>query len=302
MKRLDTHALACLCALITEGHVSRAAQRMGMGQPAMSEMLARLREVFNDPLLVRTREGMVPTARALEAADKAWQALKLIEGAQRGPGGDVGSGRAELRIIAVNSLAFSLLPSVVLQLRTSMPHLQVTIRPGDVRQTRELLEADECDLMIGYPPVVSGGLHVSTLYRYKLCCVVRQDHPEIRKTISLEQFVKYPHVAFGAGAIPVSTIEMAVEKGLRQRDLSRTVAVRVPDLLISPAIVADTDYVAVLPEPLARRFEGMLRLNILPPPLPLPEPQILMIWHERSHRDLDLSLIRRQIRMIAKRQ
>lgn len=63
VKRLDTHALECLCALVAEAHVTRAAQRMGIGQPAMSEMLARLRETFDDPLLVRTRQGMTPTAR-----------------------------------------------------------------------------------------------------------------------------------------------------------------------------------------------------------------------------------------------
>lgn len=300
MKRLDTHALACLCALVAEAHVSRAAQRIGVGQPAMSEVLARLREAFKDPLLVRTRQGMAPTARALDIAEKARQALHLIDAALTGADGDIATRDVELRIVAVNSLAFSLLPRVVQQLQNAIPHMLITIRPGDVRLTRELLEADECDMVIGYPPVVSGSLHASTLYKYKLCCVVRQDHPEIKNSISLKQFVAYPHVAFGAGALPVSTIETVVDKGLRRRGLRRTVAVRVPDLLISSAIVAETDYVAVLPEPIARRFKDMLGLTILPPPLPLAEPRILMIWHERSHRDQQHSWVRRQIRLLAK--
>ncbi len=155
-------------------------------------------------------------------------------------------------------------------------------------------------MVIGYPPVVSGSLHVSTLYKYKLCCIVRQNHPEIRNSISLKQFVAYPHVALAAGALRISTIEMAVEKALRERRIRRTIGVRVPDLLISSAVVAETDYVAVIPEPIARRFKTMMGLTILAPPLPLPDPKILMIWHERSHRDPQHRWSRRQIRLLAR--
>jgi DNA-binding transcriptional LysR family regulator len=120
---------------------------------------------------------------------------------------------------------------------------------------------------------------------------VRQNHPEIRNSISLKQFVAYPHVALAAGALRISTIEMAVEKALRERRIRRTIGVRVPDLLISSAVVAETDYVAVIPEPIARRFKTMMGLTILALPLPLPDPKILMIWHERSHRDPQAPLV-----------
>ena len=301
MKRLDTYALACLDALVTEAHVTRAAQRMGIGQPAMSEMLAGLRVLFDDPLLVRTRQGMTATPRAIEAAKKAREALHLIDDALSGTQGDVNaSASRELRIVAVNSLAFSLLPRLVQKFQQIQPHTQITIEPGDVRLTRELLEAGECDMVIGYPPVVAGSLHVSTLYKYKLCCIVRQNHPEIRNSISLKQFVAYPHVALAAGALRISTIEMTVEKALRERRIRRTIGVRVPDLLISSAVVAETDYVAVIPEPIAQRFKTMMGLTILAPPLPLPDPKILMIWHERSHRDPQHRWSRRQIRLLAR--
>jgi LysR family transcriptional activator of mexEF-oprN operon len=301
IKRLDTHALGCLDALVSEGHVTRAAHRMGMGQPAMSEMLARLRRLFDDPLLVRTRQGMAPTPRAVEAAQKARAALDLIDevvtGAGRAPVQNAG---ASVRIVAVNSLAFALLPKLAGRLQHAVPRPQITIQPGDVRRARDLLEADECDMVIGYPPVVAGSLHVSSLYKYRLCCVVRKGHPEIRNSISLAQFVKYPHVAFASGPLPVSTIETAIDRGLRQRKLSRTIAVRVPDLLISPAVVSETDFIAVLPEPIAQRFSAMLGLVMLPPPLPLADPRMLMIWHERSHRDPRQRWLRRLVRSLAR--
>lgn len=301
MNKMDTYALACLDALVSEAHVTRAAQRVGIGQPAMSEMLAKLRVLFNDPLLVRARQGMMATPRAIEAAKKARAALRLIDDAISGAEGDAAESKSRiLRIVAVNSLAFSLLPRLVYRFQQVRPHTRFVIEPGDVRRTRELLEANACDMVIGYPPVVSGSLHATTLYKYKLCCIVRQKHPEIGSTISLKQFVAYPHVALGAGALPISTIETAVEKALRDRRMQRIVAVRVPDLLISSAVVAETDCVAVIPEPIARRFQIMMGLSVLNPPIPLPDPKILMIWHERSHRDPDHRWARRQIQLLAK--
>src|SRR5258708_34699025 len=109
MKRLDTYALACLDALVTEAHVTRAAQRMGIGQPAMSEMLAGLRVLFEDPLLVRRRQGMTATPRAIEAARKAREALHLIDDGLSGTEADVNASSSwELRIMAVNWFAISL--------------------------------------------------------------------------------------------------------------------------------------------------------------------------------------------------
>lgn len=301
MKRLDTHALACLDALVAEGHVTRAAQRMGMGQPAMSEMLARLRLVFDDPLLVRTRQGMAPTPRAVDAAHKAREALRLVDEAIKGIDNREECGTTvPVRIVAVNSLAFSLLPKLIARLQHAVPRMEFSIQPGDVRRARDLLESNECDLIIGYPPVVSGSLHASSLYKYRLCCVVRKSHPEIRDSLSLDQFVQYPHVALGAGALPVSTIETAVERALRQRRLSRTIAVRVPDLLISPAIVSETDFIATLPEPIAIRFRDMLGLRLLAPPIPLADPRMLMIWHARSHNDPHQRVLRRLVRLLGK--
>ncbi len=301
MKRLDTHALTCLDALVTECHVTRAAHRVGIGQPAMSEMLGRLREVFGDPLLVRTHGGMAPTPRAIEALQKTRSALRLIDDAVNGSDHPEGQTMAvPVRIVVATSLAFTLLPKLISQLQHQSPRREFSIHPGDPRLARDLLEANECDLVIGYPPTVSGSLHVSPLYKYRLVSVVRNGHPTIRDSLSLEQFVTFPHVTLGAGALTVSTIETAVERALRRRRVTRLVAVRAPDLLISAAIVSETDFIATLPEPTALRFRPMLGLSLLDPPILLPEPRILMIWHERSHHDPHMRDLRRMVRRLAK--
>lgn len=300
-QRIDTHALQCLDALVRERHVSRAAQKIGIGQPAMSEMLARLRVIFSDPLLVRTARGMAPTQRAIEAVAKAREALRLIgEAVTNEHEPQPAQFSQPLRIMAVTSLAFSVLPLLLGRLQQSLPQLKFTIEPGDIRRTRELLESDGCDLVFGYPPLVSGSLHVATLYKYRLCCIVRRGHPHIGESISLDQFLAFPHVSLGAGALPVSTIESEIDKALRRRQRRRSIGVRVPDLLVSAAIVSETDYIAVVPMPMARRFESSLDLRILELPLPLADPRIMMIWHERSHRDPVHQSVRREARLVAR--
>jgi len=227
--------------------------------------------------------------------------LRLIDAAVKGVERPEGQTVAvPVRIVVATSLGFTLLPKLVNRFQHHFPRREFTVYPGDPRLARDLLEANECDLVIGYPPTVSGSLHVSSLYKYRLVCVARQAHPAIRDTLSLEQFVSFPHVALGAGALTVSTIETAVERALRQRRLNRVIAVRVSDLLISAAMVSETDFIATLPEPTASRFSTMLGLSLFTPPISLPDPRILMIWHERSHRDPYQRELRRIVRLLAK--
>lgn len=301
MKPLDMHQLACLDALVAEAHVSRAAARMGIGQPAMSEVLARLRLAFGDPLLVRTRGGMTPTPRALHAAAQAREALRLVEDALGGPPrSDPKSAAVDLRIVALSSLAFSLLPRLVRSLEKKAPNVRVLVQPGDVRRTREMLESSECDMVIGYPPSVAPGLHAQALFRLPLVAIARRGHPRIKGRMPIEDYLDIPHVVLGAGPNPVSTIEATVERSLRRRRVQRKVGVRVPDLLVSIAVVAGTDMIATVPERIAREFAGMLSLQVMRAPLALADPNILMIWHERTHRDPTHRFLRQAVREVGR--
>lgn len=301
MRRLDTHSLACLDALISEGHVSRAAHRIGISQPAMSVMLSRLREVFHDPLLVRTSQGMTPTPRAMEVAEKAREVLELIEHALSDASETLQSPVSmTLRIRILNSLSSFLLPTLVARLDREMPWVRISIQHVDVRQTVGLLERNECDLAIGIPPAVSPTLHASNLFPSELCCIVRRGHPGISAALSPKQFVKYPHVVLSGGPVPVSTIEAAIDQKLRSLRLSRQIGVRVPDLTVTPGIIAKTNFIATLPKRIVAHFAVNLDLLLLPPPFALAELYVLMVWHERTHRDPTHRRVRQMIRAIAK--
>jgi LysR family transcriptional activator of mexEF-oprN operon len=301
MKPLDVHMLACLEALVNETHVSRAAARVGIGQPSMSAVLARLRKVFGDPLLVRTPHGMAATPRAQQAASQVREALKLIQSAVSGQEGfEPGRASSDFRVVAHSSLAFTLLPNLVRQLATKAPGIRVLLHPEDVRMTRKLLEEDLCDMVVGYPPKVAQGLHAQSLSRLRIACIARKGHPSIRGEVTLDDYLRIPHVVVGTGTSPVSTIESNIERALRQRRRKRTVGVLTPDVFVSSAVVAGTDMIATVSERIARELSRMLPLQVLKVPIPVADPNILMIWHERSHKSPGHRFLRQLVRDASK--
>lgn len=300
--RLDTHLLACLNALITEAHVSRAASRMNISQPSMSLALGRLRQIFHDPLLVKTRHGMTPTPRALEIVEHVRTALTEIEsalihtaaaGRQRAP--------RDFRIVILNSLAHFVIPPLVQRLRAEAPDTRLILIPSDVRRTTALLEDNECDLVIGYPPAVSAGLHSRQLIKSRLMVIASAGHPAIRDRLSLAQYGEAAHVVLGSGPAPVSTIENTIDQKLRAKRMSRRIGMRVPDLMLSGPIVAATDMIATVPDRLAHYFATSLAIRMHRLPIALDDPTILMIWSERTHRDPAHRWIRQLVRESALR-
>jgi DNA-binding transcriptional LysR family regulator len=297
LNKIDLQLLAHLEALIDERHVTRAADRMGIGQPAMSGILARLRTIVGDPLLVRSSQGMVPTPRALEVVAQVRSGVELIRSALAAPTAfDPGTAVRDFRVLATDSLALLLLPPLLAYFETHAPGIRIGFRPADMRMTREALEGDQADLVISYLPEPPTGLHASVLFPQPLCTIASDSHPDIQGSLSLAQFVAWPHVVFGAGATPFSSIESDIDRALRARKLQRTVGTRVPNALLVPSVVAATQMLATVSERVARRFASMTPIQLLTPPLQLPLPEILMVWHERTHRDAGQRWLRSVIR------
>jgi LysR family transcriptional activator of mexEF-oprN operon len=295
--KIDLQLLEHLDALISERHVTRAADRMGLGQPAMSGILAKLREIVGDPLLVRTSQGMVPTERALEVAAQVRTGLQIIRTALAGPAGfDPRVTHRQFRIMAPDSLAFTLLPRMMAFFETHAPGISVVFAPADVRLSRDLLEADQCDVVISYLPEPPEGLHATVVLHQKLCCIVRHGHPAIDGSISIDQYLAWPHLVFGAGPMPVSTIEAAVDKALRARRLERRIGARVSNILLMPSVIAATTMIATVSERTAHNFAPIAPVQVLKPPLDLPDPAVVMLWHDRTHHDPAQAWLRQVIR------
>jgi DNA-binding transcriptional LysR family regulator len=298
-RSVDFRLLECLQTLIAERHVTKAAERLGMSQPKLSSVLARLRQLTGDPLLVRTSEGMVPTDMARQLAASTEQFLSSWKGLV---GGDQSfnpeTADHTFRIQVTDFILKDLIVSLVSELRSIAPNVAISVYPPSAG-LREKLETGEIDLVIGYVPGAPQDLYITQLYSYQSCCVVARNHPRIGNELTFEQYVAEGHVilTFGRTHQPFVT-EQYVDGLLAERNVHRRAAAFVPSALVVPDIVARTDLVALIPRPLAEGVADQLALKLLEPPFPLPLQGIAMVWHARTNNDLGSRWLRGVVRRL----
>jgi len=283
-KHLDLHMLRCLHALITDAHVTRAAERLGMTQPTMSSALARLRTMFSDPLLVRTEKGMMPTPRALEIAAAVQSALELLDQALAHDAPfEPARSAIHFDIAASESASFVLMPRLVRRVRELAPQVELRIHVPDLLRARQVLEEGQADILVSFTRSAPAGLRSRPLLQQQLKVIAAGDHPGVQGSISLEQYLEWPHALHMIGRTG-SAVEVAVDAALAMACRRRIIGAWVPSSISSPAVVAKTDLLATVPERVASFFSGVLGLQVLDPPLPLGDAQLSMYWHDRVHR------------------
>lgn len=283
LRKLDLHALRCLCVLVEESHVSRAADQLGMSQPAMSATLAQLRDLFQDPLLVRTAKGMAPTPNALRIAANARTALELVDDSfALTRAFDAATAETTFRLSATESVGFMLMPRLTQALERLAPNVRLAISPSEPARLREQLEEGETDLVVAYQPKAPDALYTATLYQQELRVVAAQSHPRIRGMLSVEQYLDERHVHYQ----PLhghSTIERQVDEAFAAHGRKRRIGVTVPSALASAPIVAASNHIATLTRAVAEHAARADNLQVLEPPFPLGAVRVAMFWHERTH-------------------
>src|SRR5487761_2550196 len=191
---LDLNLLVALRALLEERHVSRAAGRVGLTQPATSNALGRLRRLFDDQLLVRTPNGMQLTPRALALAGPLEAALEHLESALGGEGFVPGASRRSFTIAMADYTALVVLPPLKRQLARTAPGIDLVIVNSIRAQGIALVDRGEADLAIGLLPEPPAHLRTQILYRDRLVCIARDGHPALRRPMTLDRYVNLAHV------------------------------------------------------------------------------------------------------------
>ncbi|MBO9197283.1 LysR family transcriptional regulator [Rhizobium sp. 16-449-1b] len=279
--RYDLNLLPVFVTLMEERNVTRAADRLGITQPALSNALARLRVVMRDPLFVRERYGMQPTQMALELAPVIATALAAIDGAVLGQQ-EFDPAEADLSFtIAPNSyVEYVLMPAIVARLRETAPGIRLRLTPygNDLIETGVM--SGTTAMVLGRIVEPPDNLVVQHLMDEGLACVVRADHPEISDSLSKEQYERMRHV----NVVPHGRLRVGLFQALEQRGLRREVAVSVTHFLAVPEMIAVTDYCATLPRLICRHLAADPRLKIVPAPVDLGSFPVDLAWHVR-HRD-----------------
>jgi DNA-binding transcriptional LysR family regulator len=281
MEELDLKLLKVFDEVYKTRSVSRAAENVGVTQPSISIALAKLRKHFQDPLFVRTSDGMQPTPYAADLIRPVRDGLGLLDGAMRHRAtfDPAQSDRAFCLCLTDISQAV-MLPTMLNHLKRIAPAIQLEIVPIS-SETPRMLESGDADLAVGFMPQLEAGFYQQKLFQQRFVCVVREDHPRIKSRLSLKQFVDEDHIVVTTSA----TGHWILDKTLEAKGVVRRVAVRLPDFLGLASIVAGTELLACVPERLGEVMRQAAKVKLLAPPVELPSYLVKQHWHERYHHD-----------------
>ena len=281
MAKLDLDWLGVFVEVYKTQSVSRAAQCLGIEQASASIALNKLRRHFDDPLFCRTSAGMVPTPRAQTIYPDVLEALVRLEKA-RGAIENFSPQQAkrEFRICMTDISEIVLLPRLINHLQTMAPGLVVEaekISPD----SRRRLESGDIDLAVGFTPDLEAGFYQQALFAQDFVCLASSNHPRIGTKLTRKAFSNEGHILVMASG----TGHSIVDKVLAKNKVDRRVVLRVPSFLGVARIVAQTEFLVIVPRQLGNALAQQEHVKVLEPPLPLPAYKVKQHWHERFNAD-----------------
>lgn len=280
--RYDLNLLPVFLTLMEERSVTRAAERLGITQPALSNALTRLRALLLDPLFVRERYGMQPTPKAQELAPVIAAALASLDGVILGQQAFDPAKADQLVTLAPNSyVEFALMPAIVAKLHERAPGIRLRLTPYGTDLAETGVVSGTTALALGRFIEPTDNVVVQHLMDEGLACIVRADHPTVGNSLSKKQYEQLRHV----NMLPPGRLRAGLFQALERQGLKRDVAVSVTHFLAIPEMVAVTDFCATLPHLICRRLQGDPRLKVLPAPVDLGSFPVEMAWHVRYRHD-----------------
>lgn len=286
-RRLDLNLLVALDALLSECSVSRAAERLCLGQSATSSALGRLREHFNDPLLVQVGRRLEPTALGLELLPKVHEALALTREIVDTPASfDPATCTRQFTLVASDYVVGVLLPAVSLELARVAPGVRLNLRdlpvPRDGDVVSEALDYRRSDCVIVPQRRLNPAYPHVPLMSDPLCCIVCAQQPQFAEGLSLTGYCAVEHVvrAFADGR------NLAMDAmHLHELGVHRKVAVAVESFALMPEFIVGTARVATVFRRQAERFAQRYPLRIHRAPLAFPDAVQVLQWHPYQERD-----------------
>ncbi len=295
LRNFDINLLVAFKTLMRERSVSRAAARMFISQSAMSHVLHRLRQQLDDPVLVKTSQGMQPTERALSLIEPVEEVLNEIERLiQHQNNFDPATSMRRFVVAATDYLEFLLLPPLINCITPEAPGVDIHVQRTASEFPLESLEEKTVDMVLGFEVMLSppAQFHQHTLFNDRMACVVRDNHPLASSgELSMEQYLQANHMLISRTGSNMGLID----DWLVKRKLERRVGLIVPHFLSAPLIVAQTDYVLSLPLRIGQQFTSFASLKVLLLPFQLPAFNLIMIWHPLRDKEAGHQWLRERI-------
>ncbi|WP_396330843.1 LysR family transcriptional regulator [Burkholderia anthina] len=295
LARIDLNLLVTLHALLSERHISRAAVRLHKSQPAVSHALARLREIFGDPLLVRRAGRLELTARANELVEPLNDILGRLGALIEPPAFDPSAATRVFRIAMSDYGARIVLPALVKTLRADAPGIELIVSQATREAMRMQLLDGEIDLALGVLPALQRDLHAEPLFVESFACVADAGRLPRRGELALDAWLARPHALVATR----DGMDNEVDRALARLRRERHIAVILPFWGVANDLIAGTDLVLTVARRNLDRVRDDARLRMFEPPFPIDSFEFTQHWHERRHGDAAHVWLRQTIARVA---
>lgn len=282
LKDIDLNLLVVFNQLLIERKVSKVAENLNLGQPAVSNALARLRKQFGDELFLRTSSGMQPTPFADQLAESIGYALGMIHGAVNAKNSfDPASSKRTFSIGMTDIGEIYFLPQLMKKIQLVAPSISISTVRSTATNLKEAMEAGHVNLAIGLLPQLKAGFFQQRLFTQQYVCMFRKDNPLGKRKFSASDFFSADHVAIVSAGTGHGKVDEILDSSLPQRRVRLTV----PHFVAIGHILQSTDMVATVPERLAEKMATPFDLKFVNHPVKLPQISINLFWHAKYHKD-----------------
>jgi len=299
VKDFDFNLLKVLDALIAERNVTRAGERIGRSQPAVSNSLHRLRMLLGDDLLVRGANGLVLTSRAEALRQPLREAIALVDDCFfQQASFDPALATGVYRISTPDRLTLAVIPPLLDRLRRLAPNMDLHVMTADRQQALDLLDQDRIDIALGWFDQMPRHLNAEFLLGEDLYCVFRRGHPILkpRSKFSIEAVLSFPHLIVSA----TGGRRAIFDDLLSRHNLKRHALVAVSNFTVVPHLLAGSDMIGVFTKLASNVFEKSFGLVSRRVPLNVGKIATNMAWHARSKHDRKHAWLRQQIKVVYK--
>ena len=289
LNKVDLNLFIVFDAIYTEANLTRAGQIVGITQPAVSNALARLRETFNDPLFVRTAQGMVPTPMAQNIITPVRSALQLLRvSVQESRSFNPQEANKTYRISMTDLSESVVLPHLAARIRRLAPNVSIDSFLTKRRETTKELAAGRLDFAVDAPLNTDPQVRHVKLMEDRYVCALRRGHPLAKDKISLDEYMGLTHIHISSRRSGLGHVDLA----LGRQGIQRKIALRSQHYLMATTVLQSTDMAMTVPERFARRND----LHFVE--LPIKDMTALethLYWHESTDQDPANRWMREQI-------
>jgi len=280
--KVDLNLLVAFAAMAEHRSVTRAAESIGLSQPAMSAAVARLRVLFDDALFVKTPAGMQPTPRASQLAEPVLRVVETIRSEILPASAfDPGAATKAFAIVLPDIAEVHFLPRILAAFASEAPRCTLRTMAMARHAAADALASGAAELAIGYlPDLQKAGFFMQKLFVNDYVCIVRKDHPAVGERMTLPTYLAASHAV-----VSPDGREHLLEQALQLRRVERRVVVVLSHFMSLLPIVEGSDLVATVPRDLAGICERHGDIRIVAPPFESPTVEVHQFWHRRFHQD-----------------